>query len=404
MKAPSNSFVSCLCPSSLLLFVRLECRLERVGLFMQLTCCLFDHGFVLCATEACAVQDATVVSHDTLVLPTASIGQLDLRVPLVLSPALIEHLDATLSTRQTGAPDPPVPPGPVVPAPAPRVVSLTNDQLATDDTGCASSCCSPPPATVTCRGCASTQLVRRCAGCWSVGYCSLECQRRNWPRHKLLCPRLDWPRHKVECAPEASKPVDALSALPSVPPTATSPSTGVAPPPPPLPVVLTLPPSSTAVPRVAPPVTVHKPKQVHLPAPGPPRHQPRDHKLPRKKNPPVHTLPWNTAPPQSLPPAPVGGTCPEQLFAAMLWAPCAAVPLFAVLTASVFPPILLTQSAILTAQGEAKAASTCLELAAKAVPPPPTARYLNAMDCLLHGHERPQCRSWSMHGYWRVVS
>jgi len=49
-----------------------------------------------------------------------------------------------------------------------------------------------PPAPKVCaaEGCGATRGLRRCGGCASVRYCSMECSRAHWRAHKAECRRL----------------------------------------------------------------------------------------------------------------------------------------------------------------------------------------------------------------------
>ena len=38
-----------------------------------------------------------------------------------------------------------------------------------------------------CYNCQSTEKLRRCSGCLNISYCSKECSKADWSRHKLNC-------------------------------------------------------------------------------------------------------------------------------------------------------------------------------------------------------------------------
>jgi hypothetical protein len=57
-----------------------------------------------------------------------------------------------------------------------RAQFSTNDSTSADEKCCGA--CKKVP-----------QIPKRCSRCRSIVYCSVECQRSNWPQHKLLCKR-----------------------------------------------------------------------------------------------------------------------------------------------------------------------------------------------------------------------
>lgn len=49
---------------------------------------------------------------------------------------------------------------------------------------------SPAPHVCAAEGCSAARGLKRCGGCASVRYCSVECSRAHWPAHRAACRRL----------------------------------------------------------------------------------------------------------------------------------------------------------------------------------------------------------------------
>ena len=45
----------------------------------------------------------------------------------------------------------------------------------------------PPPVTSECNFCSKTDQLKKCGRCMLVGYCSRECQQKDWKEHKKIC-------------------------------------------------------------------------------------------------------------------------------------------------------------------------------------------------------------------------
>lgn len=41
-----------------------------------------------------------------------------------------------------------------------------------------------------CEICGKSEDIKRCAKCKVVAYCSRECQKSDWKKHKKICPQL----------------------------------------------------------------------------------------------------------------------------------------------------------------------------------------------------------------------
>ena len=64
----------------------------------------------------------------------------------------------------------------------------------------------PPTQCDHCKRASSPKLkIRACTRCFSVGYCSKDCQRKEWKKHKLICkPRIDSKIEQQTSLPKAA--------------------------------------------------------------------------------------------------------------------------------------------------------------------------------------------------------